>query len=130
MIAKKQSNNISESTSVKSSELFEMSNIAREDSGLPVRVWVSSKMTAAERHGPRIKIELPGTSTPTISVLLKKDITSEDVVGYNKLPSKILAPLRTFINLNYDALLQYWNDEISTKQMIMSIKNISELNNE
>jgi len=109
---------------MKYDELFEMSNISREDSGLPVRIWVSSKMAAAERHGPRIKIEMPGKGSPTIPVLLKKDITIDDVVGYETIPTKILNPLRDFINLNYDVLIQYWNDEISTKQMILSIKGI------
>lgn len=109
---------------MKADELFEMSNISREDSGLPVRVWVSSKMSAAQRHGPRLKVELPVKGSPTIPVLLKIDITENDVVGYEQLPSKILNPLRDFINLNYNVLIQYWNDEISTKQMIMSIKGI------
>ena len=109
---------------MKSDDLFEMSNISREDSGLPVRVWVSSKMSAAERHGPRLKVELPGKGSPTIPVLLRMDITSDDVIGYVTLPAKILNPLRSFINLNYDILIQYWNDEISTKQMILSIKDI------
>jgi hypothetical protein len=109
---------------MRTEDLFEMSNISREDSGLPVRVWVSSKMSAAERHGPRIKIEIPGKGSPTIPVLLKKDITVDDVVGYEYVPAKILNPLRDFINLNYDVLIQYWNDEISTKQMILSIKGI------
>jgi DNA modification methylase len=54
----------------------------------------------------------------------KKDITIDDVVGYETIPTKILNPLRDFINLNYDVLIQYWNDEISTKQMILSIKGI------
>ena len=110
---------------MKADDLFEMSNISREESGLPVRIWVSSKMSAAERHGPRVKVELPGQGSPTIPVLLKMDITSEDVVGYEKLPAKGLNPLRNFINLNYDILIQYWNDEISTKQMILSIKTIA-----
>lgn len=109
---------------MKADDLFEMSNISREDSGLPVRIWVSSKMSAAERHGPRLKVELPGTGSPTIPVLLKKDITADDVVGYELLPAKILNPLRDFINLNYDILIQYWNDEVSTRQMILSIRSI------
>ena len=109
---------------MKSDDLFEMSNISREDSGLPVRIWVSSKMAAAQRHGPRLKVELPGSGSPTVPVSLKKDITTDDVVGYNSLPAGVLNPLRDFINLNYDILIQYWNDEISTKQMILSIKAI------
>jgi len=109
---------------MKVDDLFEMSNIAREDSGLPVRIWVSSKMSVAERHGPRLKVELPGRGSPTIPVLLKMNITDSDVIGYNRLPSKILIPLKTFINLNYDILIQYWNNDISTKQMILAIKGI------
>jgi hypothetical protein len=70
-----------------------MSNISREDSGLPVRVWVSSKMSAAERHGPRLKIEMPGKGSPTIPVLLKKNITVDDVVGYESIPAVVSLPL-------------------------------------
>ena len=105
-------------------DLFEMSNISKDESGLPVRIWVSSKMSAAERHGPRIKVQMPDNGHPTVSILLKLNITNDDVVGYETIPSKILIPIREFINLNYDTLMKYWNDEISTKEMILSIKSI------
>jgi hypothetical protein len=60
----------------------------------------------------------------TVSVILKPNITQDDVVGYDQLPPKVLGPLRDYINLNYDVLMAYWNDEISTKEMIMGLKSL------
>jgi hypothetical protein len=109
-------------------ELFEMSNIWKAESGLPVNIYVSSGGSVNQQHGPRIKamIDSGDKFNPhnTISIMLKKDITIHDVVGYTQLPTKILDAFRNYINLNYDILIAYWNDEISTTEMIMGLQKL------
>ena len=113
---------------MKADDLFEMSNIRKSESGLPVNIYVSSGGSINNQHGPRIKamIDTGDRFNPhqTVSVVLKQNITQDDVIGYEQLPSKVLGPLRDYINLNYDVLMAYWNDQISTKEMVMGLKSL------
>jgi hypothetical protein len=108
--------------SVEFIDLFEMSNIRKSESGLPVNLFVSSGGSVNNQHGPRIKVMVDSATrfdpSNNVSIMLKKDITADDVVGYAVIPNKILDRIRDYINLNYDTLIKYWNDEISTKEMI------------
>ena len=113
---------------MRADELFEMSNIRKSESGLPVNIYVSSGGSVNTRHGPRIKVMVDTGDRfdprHTVSVLLKRDVTVDDVVGYEQLSSAVLAAIRDYINLNYDVLLAYWNDELSTSEMINGLKRL------
>ncbi|CAB4130263.1 hypothetical protein UFOVP116_351 [uncultured Caudovirales phage] len=108
------------------SDLFEMSNIRKKESGLPVNIFVSSGGSINQQHGPRIKVMVDASDrfniSDTVSVLLKQDITSADIVGYNTLPTNVLTQVREYINLNYSVLSDYWYDRISTKEMILALQ--------
>jgi hypothetical protein len=108
--------------------LFEMSNLRKNETGLPVNIYVSSGGAVNNRHSPRIKVMINTGNTmdinQTVSVLLKQDLTSDDVVGYEKLPNELINSLRVFVNKNYTTLIDYWNDSISTKEMINKIQSI------
>ena len=110
-------------------ELFEMANLRKKDTGLPVNIYVSSGDVISRRHGPRIKVMYDTGDKfnhyKTVSVILKKDITDDDVVGYERLPSSILNPVRDYINLNYDILMGYWNDDISTLELGTLLKKLT-----
>jgi len=109
-------------------QLFEMSNIRKSESGLPVNIYVSSGGSVNRQHGPRIKamIDSGDKFNPhnTVSIILKRNITEDDVVGYEKISPKILLAIRDYVNLNYEILIAYWNDEISTKDMIMGLEKL------
>jgi hypothetical protein len=113
---------------MKIEDLFEMSNIRKSESGLPVNIYVSSGGSVNHQHGPQIKamIDNGDKFNPhnTISILLKKDITKDDVVGYELVSPDVVSAIRDYINLNYNILLAYWNDEISTKEMIMGLQKL------
>lgn len=113
---------------MRADELFEMSNIRKSESGLPVNIYVSSGGSVNTRHGPRIKVMVDTGDRfdprHTVSVLLKRDITADDVVGYEKLSMSVLDAVRNYINLNYDVLMAYWNDELSTSEMINGLKKL------
>lgn len=110
-------------------ELFEMSNLRKGFTGLPVNIYVSSGGSVNKRHGPRIKV-MTNTGDKvnphqTVSVILKHNITPDDVVGYEQLPMNVLNSVREYINLNYDVLIAYWNDEIGTDEMIQQLKGLN-----
>lgn len=113
---------------MKLDELFEMSNLRKVDTGLPVNIYVSSGGSTNHQHGPRLKAMITSSDkfnhNETISIMLKKDITKDDVIGYGKISNETLNKLRDYINLNYDILMKYWNDEIGTVQMIHGIKKL------
>lgn len=113
---------------MRADDLFEMSNIRKSESGLPVNIYVSSGGSVNKQHGPRIKAMMDSGDRfnphHTVSIVLKRDITAHDVIGYEQLPPQVLHAIRDYINLNYDVLLAYWNDEISTKEMIMGLKKL------
>lgn len=113
---------------MRSDDLFEMSNIRKSESGLPVNIYVSSGGSANKRHGPRINVMTNSGDRfnphQTVSVILKRGITSDDVIGYDTLPQDVLQSIRTYVDLNYLTLIQYWNDEISTMEMLNQLKKL------
>jgi hypothetical protein len=114
---------------MKISQLFEMSNLRKSETGLPMNIYVSSGGSVNTQHGPRIKVMVSTSDKmdpyDTVSVMLKKDITPADVIGYKRLPESVIGVLRTYININYDTLIKYWNDELSTTEMIAQLKKVS-----
>jgi hypothetical protein len=109
-------------------DLFEMSNIRKSESGLPVNIYVSSGGSVNTRHGPRIKIMTNSGNKfnphQTVSVMLKRDITDEDVIGYEKVLPGVLNSVKQYVNLNFDVLMAYWNDEIGTYELIQRLKSL------
>ena len=109
-------------------ELFEMANLRKRETGLPVNIYVSSGGTVNKHHSPRIKVMYDTSNRfnphATVSVILKQDVTPTDVVGYNNLPNHILTPIRNYINLNFDVLIDYWNDKIDTIELSRKLKKL------
>ena len=110
-------------------ELFEMSNIRKKESGLPVNIYISIGGSVNKRNGLRIKVMTNAGDNfdvySTVSVMLKRDITEEDVVGYDNLTAKTLAAVREYVNLNFDALMDHWNDQLSSTEVLQRLKPIS-----
>jgi len=94
-----------------------------------VNIYVSSGGAVNKQHSPRIKVMYDTSDRfnphATVSVILKRDVTPDDVVGYNRLPPRILNPIRDYININYDVLIKYWNDEIDTIELARDLKKLS-----
>ena len=111
-----------------------MSNIRKSESGLPINIFVSSGGSVNKRHGPRIKAMVSTSdqfdANNTVSIMLKQNITADDIIGYDKLPPKILIEIRDYINLNFETLMKYWNDEISTTEMVTALKKLNSENND
>jgi hypothetical protein len=81
-----------------------------------------------KQHSPQIKVmyDTGNRFNPhaTVGVILKRDVTPTDVVGYNNLPNHILTPIRNYINLNFDVLIDYWNDKIDTFELTRKLKKL------
>jgi hypothetical protein len=97
-------------------DLYEMSNLFPEDTGLPVTVWVSPRGRA--RHAARIEVcRIPGNRmVPSNTAVV--GIEPEPRLIEGRLPDRYLDPVVQWIELNRDALFAYWNGEIGTGALI------------
>ena len=84
-------------------KLYEMANISKQKTGLPVMIWVSYN-TGKEKHGARIKIKIDNTLIP-ISI----SDTPEVKASSANIKSGILKQITSWIVLNKKVLLKYWN---------------------
>lgn len=106
-----------------------MSNLRPKTTGVEgVVLWVSAGEFAGHDivHGPRLKVRLGEKITTegldaAISVTVSK---SPKVLG--KLPGKVKSQVTRFVKENHDVLLEYWNGDLDTKEMLDSLKRLGE----
>jgi hypothetical protein len=97
-------------------DLYEMSNLFPDDTGLPVTVWVSPRCQA--RHAARLEVcRIPGNRmVPSNTVVV--GIEPEPRLIEGRLPERYLSPVMQWVALNREPLLAYWNGEIGTGALI------------
>ena len=109
-------------------DLFEMSNLRKSETGLPCNIYVSSGGSVNKQHGPRIKVMRTSADrfdpSQTVSVMLKRDLTANDVIGYQTLDAATIKALRQYVNENFEVLIAHWNDELSSAEMLAQLKRI------
>lgn len=82
--------------------MFEMANLPPRRTGLKYQIWYSAKV---EKHKPRIKVDLGDGKCISIQ------IEDHKVIGAtNKISSRDLDDIFTWIDLNKEILITYWND--------------------
>jgi hypothetical protein len=108
-------------------QLEAMSTLRPKDTGVDdVVIWVSSgEFAGAEsQHGPRIKV-MPGTRVTREGLEDAVSVTLTDpprVLG--DLEGKVKKQLVEFVTVNREVLLQYWNGEVSTREMLDGLTEI------
>lgn len=111
---------ISEDTAAR--ELFKMANLTPDETGLDRVVWVSEKGNA--KHAARIKVSpIAGNriqSDGLVTVTLDND---PRVIGDVRAIGD-LQKIKKFIRRNRKILLSYWNQTISTKQLLDGLKRV------
>ena len=99
-------------------DLWEMSNLFQEDTGLPMVIWVSPKGNT--KHGPRIKVSKTyshkDTGRDSFSLTIEDD---PKVIGnLGRIRARDAEKVMEWVILNKDLLLAYWNYKISTKSFL------------
>lgn len=98
-------------------ELFGMANLRQAHTGLPMVIWVSEKGHA--RHAPRIKVSTNHghkfDSFDAVSVSIEEPVEIKAGSGLSKAD---LEWVRQYIRCNRAALLDYWEGEIDTVELI------------
>jgi len=110
-------------------DLFEMSNLTKDETGLELTVWVSVKQHSS---GPRVKVNFDSSLTFDKGNNFSVSISNEPFVvagGTEKeikkrIGAKKLDDVYDWVAQNSEVLLKYCNDEISTKKMTDEIKEL------
>ena len=101
--------------------LFEMANLSPKRTGLPFVVWISPK--SGNQHDVRVKVSPGPRAMPSqmASVAIRPHIR----VVEGQLSASDLALLATWIELNQDVIVRFWNGEIEyTEDAIAAIRPI------
>ncbi len=102
--------------------LFYMANLSPNCTGLPFVLWISSKSGAT--HDVRVWISQGPKYGPSemISVAIRPEI---NVVGGGRIEDHDLDLLRSWIKINYDVIVGYWEGEIEyTERAIAALKSL------
>lgn len=103
--------------------LFEMANYRQKDTGLPMIIWVLEKGKA--QHGPRIKVNATHSHKLDIDTAISVTIDDDPrCVAGGDLSGADLKEVRKFIELNKDALLDYWHYRIGGGDFVARIKKV------
>jgi hypothetical protein len=104
-------------TEIKKKEnLFEKANYSSKKTGLPMIIWVSSergshgaRIKVANNYNPRVMIEdtfsVSVSENPKVLTGEQRDISNND-----------LQKVFSWIKLNLEPLLKYWNAELTTDE--------------
>lgn len=93
---------------------YEMANLRERTTGLPFVVFVSQRGKA--KHPCRVKVSKePQTARFLASVSVNNPIEVKD----GEIPAEELEPLKKWILLNQEALLQYWDGGIQYTEDLM-----------
>ncbi len=97
---------------------YDMANLFPKHTGLPFVVWVSVRGGA--RHDVRVKVT-PGPKaqrSEMISIGLRPSVHVID----GSMEAQDLVLVTRWIELNRNVLLQYWNEQIDTVDLVRSIR--------
>jgi len=108
---------------VEDQEMFEMSNLVPKNTGLRNVVWVSYKGNI--KHGPRIKVVVDRGDRVTVDNMVTVTISDNPQVIGRGLKAEDAKLVREFILKNKSALLDYWEGNISTSEMIGRIQKLN-----
>lgn len=106
----------------KENELFEMANLYPRDTGLPMTVWISPRGHA--RHDVRVKVcrkhgnRMDADDTASVSVRPSPTVMAGD------LDLADLKAVSAWITLNAEALVEYWDGELSTLELGGRLKRV------
>lgn len=114
-----------------SEELFEMSNITKAHTRLPVNIWVDDFGISRNvpHNSPRIKFQVDKADKahgPLIPISISKnpEILINNYKTYTNLNNYEIGQIKNFIIRNYDLLMQYWNQEINIDQFLQQVKKV------
>jgi hypothetical protein len=103
---------------------FEMTNLCPRDTGLPMTVWASPRGRA--RHEPRVTVCRTHGNNMDPTNLAVVAIRPTPRVIHDPLAQSDFAPVAEWITLNKDALIDFWDDTLSTFELVARLRRIGD----
>jgi len=112
---------------------MEMANLRKDETNLPVNVWLdeSGKDRPVKHNSPRIKVQINKRSSTNVRMMYPVSICDEpDFLISPKgdkdfdLTTKDLQKIARWIILNKDLLLRHWNKEIGIATFVVEMKKV------
>jgi len=103
--------------------LEEMTSYRKDATGIDNTIFISPK--GQVRHAPRIKLAIdPPDSINPRAKTASIAIHDGSVIAGESVPAPLLRQVQQFIEINRDALLDYWDYRIDTRQLDRLLKSI------
>lgn len=110
-------------------DLFVMDNLSPKTTGLPMTIWVSSYSN--NKHGFHIKVSKDHDNQIDINNTMVVEILRPYLYlidgNFISVDENLIYK---WISINYDVLLNYWNGDIDTADLLSNLKPLESLNND
>lgn len=101
-------------------DLFEMASLYPRTTGLPMTVWVSPRGRAG--HDVRIKVNMSHGNRMTIDNIAIVAVRPSPRVVEGRLSVDDQHGVFDWIALNSEAIVDYWNGDIDTLELVQTLK--------
>lgn len=107
--------------------IFEMSNLRQDETGLPMIIWADVNRLG-KHNEPRMKVSTSRSTRVADGDLIPVSISEHPRI-LEKTKMDALSPndlklIGEFVALNKEALMQYWNGEISSRAFTNAIRHL------
>jgi uncharacterized phosphosugar-binding protein len=103
-------------------ESYAMANLSPRMTGVSRHIFVSPRMGS---HDVRIKVSVsPGKNTLPIDCAVIALRPSVHHVAGQALPASVIAELARWVSFNIQPLIDYWDGNIDTGELIAALKSI------
>jgi hypothetical protein len=102
------------STAIHDEDLYLMSNVQPDESGLPFVVYISERQG---RHDVRVKVAA-GAKAPLFAASVSVRPTVEVVAG--ELSNRDLELVRQWIELNRDVIIAHWEGQMPSSRAVLN----------
>ena len=99
-------------------DLFEMANLFPRTTGLPMTVWVSPRGNV--RHDVRVKVNMTHGNQMNVANTAAVGVQPHVIAG--RLAPEDERAVFQWVELNTDALVEYWDGQIDTIQLGQRLK--------
>lgn len=107
--------------------IFEMANLSKDETKLPMTIWIESNVRSTHHNKPRMKFANSYSPKQNINDLIPISIDKENpeilIKNYKlKISSKDLDILKDWIKKHYENLIKVWNQDMTPFEFAKSLE--------
>lgn len=101
---------------------YEMANLYPRETGLPMTIWAGPKGRA--RHDVRVKVCRSHGNRMDVDGLASVSVRPTPELVAGSLSNADLKAVQTWVQLNTEALIGYWDGELGTVEFVQALKKL------